>query len=116
MAKNQKQRAVIQQGKMRKTYLGTRLLFVVLWFVLIALLSNSDLLRSFSSSFIIAIILLAPIAVAIFPVMYQIDNIYSTNPKKSPTPKWQHTALGVVGTSVFLGILWYLFMIITFAL
>lgn len=108
---------------MRKTHLGRRLLFVVAWFVLIAPLSNSALLHSLSeqaatetSNFIIAVILLAPIAVVIFPATYQMDNIYSTSPKKSPTPTWQRIVFGIVGTSVFLGMLWYLFTIITFAL
>jgi len=48
--------------------------------------------------------------------MYQVDNIYSTSPKKSFTPKWQRIVFGIVGTSVFLGLVWYLFTIITFAL
>lgn len=103
----------------KETHLGLRSLFVIIWFGLVTLLSNSGLLEQSnaeSSNFIIAVILLAPIAVVVFPVMYQIGDIYSTSEKKSLAPTWKRNVLSVVGTGVLLGMLFYLFTIVTFAL
>jgi hypothetical protein len=107
----------------KKTYLGLRSLFVIIWFALVVLLSDSALLSSMlqrwsvdSSNLIVAIILLAPIAIVVSPVMYRISDIYSISEKRSITPLWKRNLIGIVGTSALLGMLFYLFMIITFAL
>ncbi|HSW91977.1 MAG TPA: hypothetical protein VLG09_05000 [Candidatus Saccharimonadales bacterium] len=107
----------------KKTHLGLRSLFVITWFILVALLSNSDLLSGLlgqsnaeSGNLIVAVILLGPIAIVVFPAMYQIGDIYSTSEKKSLTPTWKRNVLSVAGTGVLLGMLFYLFTIITFAL
>jgi preprotein translocase subunit SecY len=107
----------------KKMHLGLRSLFVIVWFALVALLANGDLLRGMlgqsnaeSGNLIIAVILLAPIAVVVFPAMYKIGDIYSTSEKKSSTSTWKRNVLSVVGTGMLLGMLFYLFTIITFAL
>lgn len=107
----------------KNTYLGVRTLFVVIWSVLVALLVNSNLLQGLLdqsntdlNNFIVAIILLVPVAIVVFPVMYRIADAYGMSAKKSATPKWKRYIIGVVGTGILLGILFYLFTIITFAL
>jgi len=91
--------------------------------VLVAFLTNSNLLDGLlrqldtdSSNLIVAIILLVPIAAVIFPVMYQMDDIYNISEKRIVTPVWKRYVVSLVGTGVLLGILFYLFTITTFAL
>lgn len=107
----------------KNTYLGARTLFVIIWSVLVASLVNSNLLHGLLNqsntdlnNFIVAIILLVPIAIVVFPVMYRIGDIYNVSEKKSVTPKWKRYIIGVAGTGLLLGILFYLFTMITFAL
>ena len=110
-------------SKTKKSYLGLRTLFVITWFVLVVLLTRSNLLDGLlgqsdinTSNLVVAIILLAPIAAVIFPVMYRIDDIYSISEKRTVTPAWKRYATSLIGTAVLLGILFYLFTIITFSL
>ncbi|HSW78002.1 MAG TPA: hypothetical protein VLG36_04345 [Candidatus Chromulinivoraceae bacterium] len=107
----------------KKTYLGLRSLFVIIWFALVILLSNGDLLGgmlqrwSVNNSYpIIAIILLAPITMVIFPVMYRIGDTFSISGKRSTTPVWKRYMVSLAGTVILLGMLLYLFTIVTFAL
>lgn len=107
----------------KNAYLGVRVLFVVIWFVLVALLVNSNLLQGLLdqsntdvNNFIVAIILLVPITIVVFPVMSRIGDVYNVSEKKSITPKWKRYVIGLVGTSILLGIIFYLFTIITFTL
>ena|SRR3977135_1725349 len=106
-----------------KTYLGLRLLFVILWPALVTLFVHSNLslnltarLDSSNSNLLINSTLLVPIALIVFPVAYQMDSVYGINRKKGATPTWKHIAFGVAGTSILLGIAWYLFIAISFAL
>lgn len=110
-------------SEIKKTHLGLKSLFVIIWFALVILLTNSDLFRSLTeqlntdiSNLVVAIILLVPIATAVFPVIYQMGDIYNINEKRSVTPVWKHYAISLVGTGILLSMLFYLFTIITFAL
>jgi heme/copper-type cytochrome/quinol oxidase subunit 2 len=107
----------------KNTRLGLRSLFVIIWFVLVVPLADSDLLNDLlgqsnaeSGNLIVAVILLVPIAIVVFPAMYQIGDIYRTSEKKSSTPTWKRNMIGIAGTGMLLGIVLYLFTIITFAL
>jgi|GEM_PF-6824175 len=112
-----------ESRKAQKAHLGLRSLFVIIWFILVALLINTDWLRGLlkgsnteSNNLIVTIILLAPIAVVIFPVIYGMTDIYDISGKDAVIPAWKRGMFGVVGTAILLGVLFYLFTIITFAL
>lgn len=107
----------------KKIHLGLRLQFVIIWFALTILLTNSDLLRNLPvqsntdiGNLFVAIILLAPIAIVTFPVIYQMGDIYNISEKRNVTPVWIRCVISLVETGILLGILLFLFTVITFAL
>lgn len=112
-----------KHNETKKTYTGLRSLFVAVWFTLVILLTHNDLMQNLlnqsyakDSNLIIVIILLAPIAIVVFPLMYRLDDIYGISEKKVPVPVWKRSVIGAIGTSAILGIILYLFMITTFSL
>jgi hypothetical protein len=106
----------------KETYLGLRLLFVILWLIFILLLINSDLLHNLleqsntdNSNLIINVILLAPIAIIVFPLAYRLDDTYSIGEKRVSISTWKCSTLGIVVTGIILVSVYYLFMIISVA-
>lgn len=109
--------------KTEKTYLSLRLLFVIIWFVLVMLLTSSNLfyalLRQSSTdvnNLITSIILLVPIAIVIFPMMYRLGDFYSISEKRKHISTLSRNMLSIFGTIILLGVILYLFTIISFAL
>ena len=107
-----------------KTYLGLRLLFVIAWPILVALFIHSNLslrlitaLSSNNSTLLIDIILLAPVAIVIFPIAYRIGDIYNiSNERRVSISTWKRSVLGFIGTGILLWVVWYLFVIVSLAL
>lgn len=65
---------------------------------------------------IVSILLLAPIAAVAFPLLYRMGNIYSSSEKENTPPVWQRVFMATFGTIIVLGIVYYLFTVIGFAL
>ena len=111
--------------KAKKTYLSLRMLFIIIWFVIVTLLVRSTLLPGVleqlrlsadNLNLAIDIILLAPVAIATFPLAYRMNDIYSTDEKSISVPAWKRSIFGIVGTGTILGLILYLFMIINVTL
>jgi len=124
MVKRTKQE-LTPKAKAKKTYLSLRMLFIIIWFVIVTLLVRSTLLPGVleqlrlsadNLNLAIDIILLVPVAIATFPLAYRMNDIYSISEKRTVTPVWKHYVIGLVGTGILLGMLFYLFTIITFSL
>jgi len=100
------------------------LLFAIIWPVLIAFLVWSHWLDSWlmqqdsnTSNMVLNVILLLPPAVVILPMLYRMDDLFGVSKGKGRTlAPWQRAVLSVLGTAALLGLLWYLFIIISFAL
>lgn len=120
MVKNIKQSS---SSEVKKTYMGLRLLFVIIWPILLALFIHSNLsigllgsLSADDSTLLVGIILLAPIALAILPLAYRIDDIYNVSDKRVPISTWKRAVLSVGITGIVLWLPWYLFIVISFTL
>ena len=69
-----------------------------------------------SVNVIMSILLLAPIATVTFPLLYKMGNIYSLSEKETTSSVWQRVFMATFGTILVLGIIYYLFTVIGFAL
>jgi hypothetical protein len=109
--------------KTQKTFYSA-LIFVIIWPVLLAILVQNHWLDSWlmqqdsdTSNTVLNIILLLPPAVVILPMLYRMDDLFGASKGKDrKLASWQRAVLSILGTAALLGLLWYLFIIISFAL
>jgi hypothetical protein len=115
MVKKDKHSSSSETKSMR---VGLRLTFVAIWFTLSIFTTNDDplhLLDRFntdSADLIVILALLGPIAIVIFPIIYQNIDVYNISERATVSSAWKSYVFSVIGTGIILGILLYLFMII----
>lgn len=107
----------------QKMRLGQRLLFAIIWPIVIALLIHSRLLDGLftglnvdGATAAIGVIVLLPPAITLFPLAYRLDSIYSLKKKSARLPTWQRIAMGLLATALALWLLWYIYVLVSLGL
>ena len=111
------------ETRSKNAYVGAGIVFVIIWPILVSMFTRSGGLDDLtigkdteSVNVIMSILLLAPIATVTFPLLYKMGNIYSLSEKETTSSVWQRVFMATFGTILVLGIIYYLFTVIGFAL
>ncbi len=90
-------------------------LFVIIWPIVTSLLINNDLFTKLditTATWVIAVIVLAPIAAVLLPLLYQMAGNLGSIPVVAA---WKRVTFSIIATSLFLCVFGYLYLLISFA-